>query len=76
VVEDEPTRKRFVEVMSHFALVHKQPTPSPALLRAYFEDLKEMSMPDFERAQAVLRRTAQWFPKPAEFIRAARTGWT
>lgn len=61
--------------LTHFGLVHKT-NVTPALVRAYWDDLSRMTRLDFDRACAELRRSNQWFPKPSEFFKAARKGWT
>lgn len=65
----------FTDQLRHFGTVHKV-TVTDAMRLAYWEDLRNMEITSFARACSQLRRTSQWMPKPCEFIKAARVGWT
>lgn len=65
----------FMQSIRHFAVVHKQ-VPSNELLFAYWEDLKQMARVEFDRVATILRKTSKWMPKPAEFWKESRRGWT
>jgi hypothetical protein len=72
---DKPS---FAETLTHFALLDgriKLPL-TDSFKRAYWDDLKAMTLADFNHASAQLRRTAKWMPKPSEFWSARRIGWT
>ena len=64
----------FKAQMRHFGSVHGK-SITEDLARAYWQDLKAMGREDFDRACAKLRRTSQWFPKPADFWREGEVVW-
>jgi len=64
----------FSAILQHFGIVHKF-TVTDAVRLAYWEDLRDMDLPAFNRAVTDLRRSAQWMPKPREFWLASRKGW-
>lgn len=71
---DKSDHAFFKAEMQHFGTVHRV-TIGPTISQAYWDDLKDMSRADFERACKKLRREAQWFPKPSEFREAGRQQW-
>jgi hypothetical protein len=68
-------KPEFGTQLAHFGIVHKF-TVTDAIRRAWWDDLRDMSRMDFDRACVDLRHNSQWFPKPNEFRKAARKGWT
>lgn len=71
----DPDDKDFFSTeLEHFGTVNRI-TVSPAMKRAYWEDLQAMSLDDFKRVCKHLRRTTKWMPKPSEFWAARRVGW-
>jgi hypothetical protein len=64
----------FSSELRHFATVNRV-SLSTEMVREYWDDLKGMTLPDFQHASAHLRRTAKWMPKPCEFWSARRVGW-
>jgi hypothetical protein len=67
-------KAEFGTQLTHFGVIHKF-TVTPVVRQSYWEDLKDMSRANFDRACIELRRTSQWFPKPFQFRQAARKGW-
>lgn len=61
--------------ITELGVIHRQ-SVTPVTIRAYWDVLEEMDFDDFERAVRILKKTGQWFPKPAEFFAASRKGWT
>ena len=45
------------------------------LVRVYWEILCYMERAHFERALKAVYRTAEFFPKPRDFIAGSREGW-
>lgn len=71
----DPDDKQFFSTeLQHFGTVNRI-TVNATMTRAYWEDLRAMSLADFKNASAHLRRTAKWMPKPSEFWAARRVGW-
>lgn len=71
-------KPHFSETLTHFALLDgriKLPL-STELKVAYWEDLREMTLADFNHASTCLRRKVKWMPRPSEFWAARRLGWT
>jgi hypothetical protein len=74
VTEDD--KHRFAVVIRAMGIVHDKNFGAEAV-RAYWEDLKEMDIHEFERVSAILRKSSQWMPKPATFWTTSKTvGWT
>lgn len=71
----EADKAKFAEWLTKFTVIHRAPAPSHALLRAYWDDLHEMRLDEFERSSKHLVRTSKWFPKPADFWTASKAGW-
>jgi hypothetical protein len=66
---------RLAEVLRQWGQVHRV-TVTPNLVKAYREALKGLSHEQFERAVSYLTKHSQWFAKPSEIWRAAKTeGW-
>lgn len=71
----ESDKPAFASAMNDFGVIYNHDI-TPPLLRVYWEVLKDMKLGDFERAVGVIHRTGEFFPKPSDFIRAERAGWT
>lgn len=58
--------KDFCKALAGLGEMFNKPI-SDTLYELYWESLKDLSFPDFNRAANVLARTAKFFPRPVEF---------